>query len=306
MNAFLAKLGGLNRSDESEPRSDQDRQSDTEKSKHLVLRFIYAGVAILLVYAIGETGQIISTRGLVRFAGFMLLGGAGFACGSLTGFLFGIPRSLQSRGAQGPSPQNDPASSQPPGSAASPTVTESRGEISASTKEQSRPVAPYTSNTNLEEISDWLTKIIVGLGLINLKSIPGYLKSTAVYFATLCPAGCVPIQESAVLAILLYFAICGFFLAYLLTRLELPAAFSRADLRAALEMRSEVTSLTQITQDLRRLTASVTQESASNRARILTVQAAKWIIRSCASSFSTLSLFFARPCSTYATAKDRS
>src|SRR6185312_11609392 len=34
-------------------------------------------------------------------------------------------------------------------------------------------------NTNLEQISDWFTKIIVGIGLINLKEIGPHIKSIA-------------------------------------------------------------------------------------------------------------------------------
>ena len=100
---------------------------------------------------------------------------------------------------------------------------------------QPRPEATYASNTNLEQISDWLTKIIVGVGLINLKNFPSYLKATATYFGSLssCGQGYVAIPDSVSLATLLYFFVCGFFFAYLLTRLALPAAFSRAD-RAAL------------------------------------------------------------------------
>ena len=39
-------------------------------------------------------------------------------------------------------------------------------------------------NTNLTEISDWLTKIIVGLGLINLKQIPSLTKRAASLLAS--------------------------------------------------------------------------------------------------------------------------
>jgi hypothetical protein len=38
-------------------------------------------------------------------------------------------------------------------------------------------------NTNLEQISDWLTKIIVGLGLVQLRSVPDYLYKASVWMA---------------------------------------------------------------------------------------------------------------------------
>jgi hypothetical protein len=285
MGALMAKLKEAKQSaaqvpDRGKPKSDQRVRDDSEKARDLVSIFVVSGVAILLVYAFGEAGPLYPVRSWLRlFAGFLLLGGAGFAFGSLTGFLFGIPRSLQGRSAPAPRPQTDPAPSAPAGSASGPSNTATDREASKSTERPSRPEPSYASNTNLEEISDWLTKIIVGVGLINLKAIPGSLKGLAVYFASLslCPAGCAPIPESSVLAILSYFSICGFFLAYLLTRLELPAAFSRADRRAALEMR--VSSLSRETEDIRKENLSLGKESASLRARILTKQATDLINR---------------------------
>src|SRR6266536_4604338 len=66
----------------------------------------------------------------------MFVAMAAMVSGGLVGFLFGIPRSLQvDRDGAGPN---------------------------------SEPVRP---NTNLEQISDWLTKILVGVGLVQLGTI---------------------------------------------------------------------------------------------------------------------------------------
>jgi len=37
----------------------------------------------------------------------------------------------------------------------------------------------YSGNTNLEQISDWLTKILVGVGLTQLREIPGQVQRLA-------------------------------------------------------------------------------------------------------------------------------
>src|SRR6476620_11118100 len=42
----------------------------------------------------------------------------------------------------------------------------------------------YNLSTNLVDISDWLTKIIIGLGLIEIKKIPATLQSIGVYVQT--------------------------------------------------------------------------------------------------------------------------
>lgn len=77
-----------------------------------------------------------------------------FSVGALIGFLFGIPRVLQ----QDVIPVSKPA---PSGvTATSPTTESSIDSYSLKV------------NTNLEQISDWLTKIFVGLGLVQLQRVP--------------------------------------------------------------------------------------------------------------------------------------
>jgi len=123
------------------------------------------------------------------------------------GFVFGIPKSLQ----QKETPAKDDARS-----------GESLMERSA-----------YRGNTNLEEISDWLTKILVGVGLTQLLRIPGSLGAFAAYLA---PAfGKEPAAERFALALLLYFPTSGFLFGYLWTRLFLGKALSQADRLANIE-----------------------------------------------------------------------
>lgn len=112
---------------------------------------------------------------------------AALSSGCLTGFLFGIPRVFQQ------DPDDDEA--------------EYRQAV----------------NTNLEQISDWLTKIIVGMGLIHLQEIPGQFQSLAEFISNEaeCSAGSAG-------SLLVLFAVIGFFASYLITRLYLAGAFSRA------------------------------------------------------------------------------
>jgi hypothetical protein len=86
-------------------------------------------------------------------------------------------------------------------------------------------------NTNLEQISDWLTKIIVGLGLIQLGKLPGYLVRASSYVGQ--TFGKDDSYAHFACALLLYFSVMGFTLGYLLTRLYLTGAFAAAD-RAAM------------------------------------------------------------------------
>ena len=77
----------------------------------------------------------------------VLLSGSCVMVGGLLGFLFGIPKALQLR--------QEPETVKPTGQG------ENRNNRQA-----------YRANTNLEEVSDWLTKILVGVGLTQLNSIP--------------------------------------------------------------------------------------------------------------------------------------
>jgi hypothetical protein len=144
------------------------------------------------------------------------------ASGAAVGFLFGIPKILQG---------------------ARPTAGEPHG-ASADT----RPYAQRV-NTNLEEISDWITKIVVGLGLIQLRQIPPYLYSTAEILARSMgslPDGD-PLQEHTAfaLALIIYFAIDGFLFGYLSTRIFLARMFFKAEHWALMEAQAQIAQLQQ-------------------------------------------------------------
>jgi hypothetical protein len=112
---------------------------------------IGVGVAAILLFPIqaSSLAQYFSvlTTG-VLFAGAFL------ALGSLAGFLFGIPYANQQ--------QN--------------TGQQVEGETAVmaepTRQADERNLRLYRPNTNLEQISDWLTKILVGVGLVQLTQVP--------------------------------------------------------------------------------------------------------------------------------------
>jgi tetratricopeptide (TPR) repeat protein len=117
----------------------------------------------------------------------LLVAGAALLAGAMLGFLFGIPRTLQDTDAK----------------------------------------AGYQVNTNLEQISDWLTKIIVGVTLVELREIPALLLELNEYLAPALGGG--RRGEAFAGTVIPYFFIAGFFLGYLGTRLYLAGAIVEAD-----------------------------------------------------------------------------
>ena len=80
-------------------------------------------------------------------------------------------------------------------------------------------------NTNLEEISDWLTKIIVGVTLVEVKPLIGRLGQAAILIAGSLGGNS---RISFAYAVMMYFTVTGFLGGYLLTRLYLQKAFQKA------------------------------------------------------------------------------
>lgn len=86
----------------------------------------------------------------------------------------------------------------------------------------------YSPNTNLEEVSDWLTKIIIGVTLTQMTKIPSYLQRIAdrVLQNTNCETMDCNFAGAVIIAGIIYFFIAGFIIGYFYTRLFLPDLFS--------------------------------------------------------------------------------
>jgi hypothetical protein len=159
-----------------------------------------AGVGFLaaLMYALA-TAQGVERAGILGSA--LLVAGAFALIGGLIGFVFAIPRSRQAE--RGPQLQ------------------------SVNPEEPPRRLSDYAANTNLEQISDWLTKILVGVSLIQFDELSARFGEAATSLAPMLGGGST--ARPATLALMTYFSAWGFFLGYLLTRLWLPKALSRAE-----------------------------------------------------------------------------
>jgi CheY-like chemotaxis protein len=187
---------------------DQDTSSTLRRTAfpgyQTVWRMLMVGMLAGLALPVGYATQAPDARALVSIATVGLVAsGAAAAVGGLIGFVFGIPRQLQDE--------------RPP---AAPSETSAESAIRPST---------YAGNTSLEQISDWLTKILVGVGLTQLANLPAAFDSLGRFLSPALGGS----ASASVFAPLLvvYFLLGGFFLSYLWTRLYLPSLFAESDVR---------------------------------------------------------------------------
>ncbi|MCY1073092.1 hypothetical protein [Archangium lansingense] len=170
---------------------------------------------LLGIFAMDSFGLLLiglqAEKGFVPLA--LLWSMAWFGLGSLLGFLFGIPRVLQTEFAA-PSTEKEPAVESPP-PAASPGAL---------------PFYDQRVNTNLEQVSDWLTKLLLGVGLVQLKELPDMVTAIAGYMATgLTASAGAGYTQSLAAAIVLYCGPMGFLGSYVWLRMYIARAFRWAD-----------------------------------------------------------------------------
>jgi len=92
------------------------------------------------------------------------------------------------------------------------------------------PSERYLANSNLEQISDWLTKLLVGAGLVELTNVPGGLRSLGDYLGE---GMGVPNSSAFAVSAVVYGTGLGFAAGYLWTRLRLRLLLETSDRNAA-------------------------------------------------------------------------
>jgi hypothetical protein len=178
------------------------RRADEEKKQapgtmRVLLLLGFPALLGLLIYALPSTGKVLAIG--------LLTAVSAAAVGALLGFLFGIPRTAAQH-----SPDN-----------------------AAQADAARKPM--YEPNTNLEQISDWLTKILVGVGLVQIGQIGGAIDDLADGLAP----GLGAYGHAVAVTLMISFAITGFLGAYLFTRLRLQKAFEPEALEIALKIQAD-------------------------------------------------------------------
>jgi hypothetical protein len=123
---------------------------------------------------------------------------SGLAVGGFLGFLFGHPR-----------------------------IEENQATAEANWRRRLR------SNTSLDQINDWLTKAIVGVGLVEAQRIGAYVSDLSLVLGKALGGSENPAQGQPIASgVLVLFPLVGFVSSYLVTRTFIAAALCRADVAA--------------------------------------------------------------------------
>jgi tetratricopeptide (TPR) repeat protein len=131
--------------------------------------YLSLGTSVFLMgIAIGAGSARFFTTVLLSWSVSLAVAFAATMVGALLGFLFGIPRSLQQE-------------------ASNPPATGDTGQQQGG-KSKLPALQAFRSNTSLEEISDWLTKIIIGIGLVQFQTFVAYLYKAALLAAAFVAA----------------------------------------------------------------------------------------------------------------------
>lgn len=173
--------------------SEADLRSERDLKRVATIAGLSAGIGLVGAVVYG------ALLGRNAWAGALVWALAALACGAAMGFLFGIPRVLQESG-------------------------------NANAGNGGKAGYRQQVNTNLEQISDWITKILVGIGLVELREMPRRLDELSRFVArSIGDPDCPSAAPSFAMAVLAYFAVVGFLFSYMLTRMYLQGAFARAE-----------------------------------------------------------------------------
>jgi hypothetical protein len=221
----------------------------------------FSVIGVLGVFAAGGAAWLQKdfALGLRVLALSIVFGAASLVGGWLLGLLFGVPRTVvRLDNGTSATPPSPPASASPPvtaapaapdaaaaaaaGEGAAPKPDGTTASTTSTTTAVTTAVTTATTtaspsaargqstgvNTNLTDISDWLTKTIVGVGLTQLYQAPHFLWSSA---RKINEAG---FQweghgQLLVLALFVYFSFGGFWLGYIATRTVLTELLNQID-----------------------------------------------------------------------------
>jgi hypothetical protein len=189
-----------------------------------ILAFLCIGVLTIYGFTTSYGWDVMALSFLVGLASFYVAG--------LVGYLFGIPSEtarvvVRSR-TSGPAASTlDPDVPVPEGDAV--TDESTAGYLRGNS---------YSANDSLVEVSQWLTKIILGAGLVQIRSIGNFIASLG---KSISETVHLPPMQFAFSSLILVEGTLGFLFFYLWSRVYMPHLFSLANVAAKKQRERELT-----------------------------------------------------------------
>jgi hypothetical protein len=178
------------------------RPSPGEKAQHgvtMIAVVVLAGVAVLSVAVMASAGSSPAAGAIGSGVTMFLLFTASAAIGAALGFLFGLPRARFT----------DELSA----------AAGSTGATGGPPAAPLHPSAHYLANSNLIKVSDWLTTIVIGLGLVNLGGLFPALRTLAT--ALQDPLGGTAHAGAIGISVMIVGVLTGFVLVYVFTTIRI-------------------------------------------------------------------------------------
>ncbi len=176
-------------------------------AKERYQKYLWTSINLAIGVIVGVVLVIIFSRSQNSNASSPLLWSfAYYVMGGLLGFIFSVPKIISD----------------------TPAATD------ATPLEKRAFLKKVEENTNLTQISDWLTKILIGAGLVQLKEAPGFILKVARVMAQgmrQIPAKADTVDSFTIICagIILFFLTWGFISGYIVMKLVLTEQFADID-----------------------------------------------------------------------------
>jgi hypothetical protein len=228
----------------------------------IALALVTSAIALTFVFLANSHSQMVSIGAL----GFGLLGASAAALiGGFFGFLFALPRDLSRL----PAPEPPPPTSQLTVISAGLNQTEAdpSNVVSVETDQQGQDRARASwANNNLVKVSDWLTTMVVGVGLVEFGKIVDWLGRIGEKVGAGAGLINVNAQQSFGTSVLIAGFAIGFLVGYIHTRTEVTTTLASTSSAVDKELSSQILSVQQeMKDDLIKVDARMEKQVATVR-----------------------------------------
>jgi hypothetical protein len=165
-------------------------------------RFFWTTLWLCIVFAVILLPLFCADRSKIHLPPALLWAFACLVTGVLIGFIFGVPTIINNR-----------------------LPDTSQNNVVQAVLKPADARKLVEANTNLTQVSDWLTKVIIGAGLVELRELPGFISTISAQIATGMANEDLAYAKVFAGGIVIAFSVYGFIFGYLIMRIVLTEVF---------------------------------------------------------------------------------